>query len=212
MDSSGFTTCKFTRWFDVKYGVTREKADWVKVHICTGVKTNVVTAVEIKDKDAADVTQLPALVEATAKGFKISEVSADKAYAATDCFNAVEAAGGLLYAAFKSNATGAVGGIYERMFHLFSLYREHYLEHYHKRSNVESTFSMVKRKFGDCAAVQDRRRDGQRGAGEAAGAQPLLPDRGVVRTRHRPDVRREAGAGRRAEERAAVPGRVSGFP
>ena len=149
VDSSGFTTCKFTRWFDVKYGVTREKADWVKVHICCGVKTNVITAVEIKDKDAADVTQLPALIEATAKGFKISEASADKAYAATDCFNAVEGVGGKLYAAFKSNATGGVGGIYEKMFHLFSLNREAYLQHYHKRSNVESTFSMVKRKFGD---------------------------------------------------------------
>ncbi len=155
VDSSGFTTCKFTRWFDVKYGVTREKAEWVKVHICCGVKTNVITAVEIKDKDAADVTQFPALIEATAKGFKISEASADKAYAATDCFNAVEGVGGKLYAAFKSNATGGVGGIYEKMFHLFCLNREAYLQHYHKRSNVESTFSMVKRKFGDCAAVQD---------------------------------------------------------
>ncbi len=35
------------------------------------------------------------------------------------------------------------------MYHLFCLSREDYLRHYHKRSNVESTFSMVKRKFGD---------------------------------------------------------------
>jgi hypothetical protein len=27
--------------------------------------------------------------------------------------------------------------------------REEFLAHYHKRSNVESTFSMIKRKFGD---------------------------------------------------------------
>jgi hypothetical protein len=27
--------------------------------------------------------------------------------------------------------------------------RDEYLKHYHKRSNVESTFSMVKAKFGD---------------------------------------------------------------
>ena len=27
--------------------------------------------------------------------------------------------------------------------------REDFLAHYHKRSNVESTFSMMKRKFGD---------------------------------------------------------------
>ena len=206
VDSSGFTTCKFTRWFDVKYGVTREKADWVKVHICCGVKTNVIAAVEIKDKDAADVTQLPALVEATAKGFKISEVSADKAYAATDCFNAVEGVGGKLYAAFKSNATGGVGGIYEKMFHLFSLNREAYLQHYHKRSNVESTFSMVKRKFGD--ALRSKTDDAM--VNEALAkllcAQFMLSDIRVVRTEHRPDLRREAGARRCAEGRAAVPG------
>src|SRR5207244_2433725 len=28
-DSSGFCTSRFIRWFDVKYGVTREKAHWV---------------------------------------------------------------------------------------------------------------------------------------------------------------------------------------
>jgi hypothetical protein len=52
IDSSGFCTSRFTRWFDVKYGVTREEADWVKVHIAVGVATTVVTAVEILDKHA----------------------------------------------------------------------------------------------------------------------------------------------------------------
>ena len=35
------------------------------------------------------------------------------------------------------------------MFHLYNLNRDEYLAHYHKRSNVESTFSMIKAKFGD---------------------------------------------------------------
>ncbi len=35
------------------------------------------------------------------------------------------------------------------MFHLYNLNRDDYLAHYHKRSNVETTFSMVKAKFGD---------------------------------------------------------------
>src|SRR5438128_249973 len=34
-------------------------------------------------------------------------------------------------------------------FHLYCLNREDYLKHYHKRSNVESTFSMIEAKFGD---------------------------------------------------------------
>ena len=35
------------------------------------------------------------------------------------------------------------------MYHYFMFRREEFLAHYHKRSNVESTFSMMKRKFGD---------------------------------------------------------------
>jgi len=37
----------------------------------------------------------------------------------------------------------------EQMFHYFMFRKEEFLQHYHKRSNVESTFSMMKRKFGD---------------------------------------------------------------
>ncbi len=58
IDSSGFSTSKFERWFDHKYGVTRRRCTWIKVHIACGVKTNVVTAVRILDKDAA---RLPAV-------------------------------------------------------------------------------------------------------------------------------------------------------
>src|SRR5438552_2088447 len=32
VDSSGFTTCRFTRWFDHKYGQVRQQHDWVKCH------------------------------------------------------------------------------------------------------------------------------------------------------------------------------------
>ncbi len=35
------------------------------------------------------------------------------------------------------------------MLHYFRYKQAEFLEHYHQRSNVESTFSMVKRKFGD---------------------------------------------------------------
>ncbi len=35
------------------------------------------------------------------------------------------------------------------MFHYFQFNREEFLQHYHQRSNVESTFNMIKMKFGD---------------------------------------------------------------
>ena len=149
IDSSGFGSCRFERWIDEKYGAPRKKAVWVKVHIACGVKTNIVTAVRVLDKDAADSPQFTPLVKETADGFTIGEVSADKAYGSLANFETVAGCGGKGFIAFKDNATGAVGGHFEKAFHYFSFKREEYLQHYHKRSNVESTFSMVKRKFGD---------------------------------------------------------------
>ena len=56
----------------------------------SGVKTNIVTAVEILDRDAADSPQFKPLVEATAKNFTVKEVPADKAYLSHDNLELVE--------------------------------------------------------------------------------------------------------------------------
>src|SRR5438552_1026314 len=49
VDSSGFSTGQFMRWFDVKYGKEEDRRMWIKVHLMCGVKTNIVTSVEISD-------------------------------------------------------------------------------------------------------------------------------------------------------------------
>lgn len=149
VDSSGFGSSRYERWYDQKYGVTKQKCVWVKVHISCGVKTNCIAAVRILDKDAGDAPQFKPLVQETAKTFTVNEVSADKAYASNENFEAVVDAGGTGYIAFKSNHTGACGGLFEKMLHFFQFKQTEYMTHYHKRSNVESTFSAVKRKFGD---------------------------------------------------------------
>jgi transposase len=148
-DSSGFSTCRFERWFDIKYAKTVTERQWVKVHIMTGITTNVVSAVEILGKTAHDAPLLPPLLKTTAETFDIAEVSADAGYSSGDNMQAIVDVGAKPYIAFKDNATGGVGGIFAKMFHYYSFNKDEYLEHYHKRSNVESTFSMVKAKFGD---------------------------------------------------------------
>jgi transposase len=148
-DSSGFTTSRFTRWFDVKYGVVKQKQDWVKCHLMCGVKTNIVTAVEIHGQWASDIKLLPDLVNATAENFQISEVSADKGYASRKNVNAIVEKGATPFISFPSHHQGYGGGAWTKMFHYFQFRRDDFLQHYHKRSNVESTFSMMKRKFGD---------------------------------------------------------------
>jgi transposase len=152
IDSSGFGSSRHERWYDQKYGVTRTRCVWVKTHVACGVKTNVVTAVRILDKDAADSPQFVPLVRETKRHFEIGEVSADKAYASVENFEEVAGCGGQAFIAFKSNATGAAGGMFEKAFHFFQFNQAEYMERYHQRSNVESTFSAIKRKFGASVA------------------------------------------------------------
>jgi transposase len=149
-DSSGFSTSRFVRWFDHKYGRTVQKHEWVKAHIMCGVKTNIITAIEIGGRHAGDAPFLAPLVKTTAQSFTISEISADKAYSSDKNTNAVMAAGGTPFIAYKSSTLGNTGSVlWQQMFHYFMFKRDEFLQHYHKRSNVESTFSMMKRKFGD---------------------------------------------------------------
>jgi transposase len=147
IDSSGFSTNKFERWFDHKYGVTKQQCAWVKAHIATGVRTNVVTAVRVID--SGDYPEFAPLVKETAERFEISEVSADKAYSGLSNFEAVAECGGTAFIDFKRNAKCLAGGLFEKMHHYFQYRKDEFMQHYHQRSNVESTFSAVKRKFGD---------------------------------------------------------------
>jgi transposase len=148
-DSSGFTTSRFTRWFDHKYGEVRQKHDWVKAHVMCGVKTNIITAVEIHGQNAGDSKMLPALAGATAANFTMNEVSADKGYASKANYDSVARFGAVPFISFPDNHRGQGGGKWAEMYHYFNFRKQEFLQHYHKRSNVESTFSMMKRKFGD---------------------------------------------------------------
>ena len=47
VDSTGFSTSRFDRWFDHKWGKEKSKRQWLKAHAIVGVKTNVVTAIKI---------------------------------------------------------------------------------------------------------------------------------------------------------------------
>jgi len=149
-DSTGFSTSRFVRWHDEKYSGARSGRDWVKAHALCGVKTQVVTAVVIEDRDAGDSPQFKPLVRKTAANFTVKEVPADKAYLSHDNLALVESLGGTAYVPFKCNSQpGEPGSLWEKMYFYYNLRREEFLQHYHQRSNAESAFSMVKAKFRD---------------------------------------------------------------
>lgn len=150
VDSTGFRTTTFSAYNSEKYGMNKEH-QWLKAHICVGVKTNIVMAVTITDGTAGDSPQFEPLIKQTSEGFRINEVSADMAYSSRENLNTVNGIGGIPYILFKKSATDKQRGssMWVKMFHYFQLNREKFMEHFHKRSNIESTNAAIKRKFGE---------------------------------------------------------------
>src|SRR3989338_5416234 len=151
VDSSGFSTCRFDRWFSFKYGREVNSKIWLKAHVISGVKTNIVAGVKITKSFSHDTKEFPDLVTETAKTFTIKEVSADKAYLSRKNIKLVDKLGARSYIPFKENTSGKAKGslLWTKMYFFFMCNRAEFLQHYHKRSNVETTFHMIKSKFGD---------------------------------------------------------------
>ncbi len=73
---------------------------------------------------------------------------------------AVEAAGGMPFVPFKSNTLEPTkAGTWAKMYHLLMYERDAFMEHYHKRSNIETAYSMIKGKFG--SALRSKSDTGQ---------------------------------------------------
>ncbi|HJQ30928.1 MAG TPA: transposase [Pyrinomonadaceae bacterium] len=171
VDSTGISTCRFVRWYQAKYGwdfetgmmvegQTVEKKDWVKLHLMCGVKTNVVTSVEVTDRNAADTTYFKPLVDATAENFTMRQVSADKAYLSLGNLRHVSERQAMPYIPFKgdSKPTHSLDktGLWRQMYHYYAFNHDRFAANYHKRSNVETTFMMIKTKFGDALRSKSR--------------------------------------------------------
>ena len=149
LDATGFGTTGTVTWFHKKYEHDVDNGDWIKAHMMCGVKTNVVTSVEISGRDDHDSPFLPALVDATARNFAMREVSADKAYSSAKNLDVIASHGAEPFIPFKSNVTGKGNTpLWRKMWAYYQFQRDDFLAHYHKRSNIESTNSMIKGKFG----------------------------------------------------------------
>lgn len=153
IDSTGLGTSNTVTWQHAKYKDTKmmSKKDWVKIHCCIGTRTNVITAVEVSDRFGHDNTHFIPVLEATRKNFNVEKISADKAYSAMSHFAYAEAHGIQPFIAFRENATAKgdyATSVWQKAFHYFNLHRTEFLQSYNQRSNIETTFHMLKSKFG----------------------------------------------------------------
>lgn len=151
VDSSGFSTAMFGRWLDYKHRKVTTYRSWIKAHIMIGVKTKIVTGVVITEGNAADITQFSELTAQTSRNFNMREISGDKAYLSRDNLELVNEYGAIPFIPFKKSTRPAKKGssMWRDMWHFFNLNRDLFDQHYHKRSNVETAFQMIKSKFGN---------------------------------------------------------------
>jgi len=170
VDSTGISTGIHQRWVEHKWGAIRAeftdiedvtRRDWIKIHLMCGVKTNIVTSVKVTDNHAGDSPQFQPLVDATAQNFVMDEVSADKAYLSNKNLKAVAYHAARPYIPFKVDSTITAdkkqSQLWKQMYHYYAYNTERFMQKYHKRSNVESTFAMIKAKFGDKVRSKTKR-------------------------------------------------------
>jgi len=148
VDATGFSSSVHRRWYDAKYGRMQSTTEYVKAHAMVGVRTNVVTSVEVTPGNINDYPLLAPLLKSTTARFNVTKLSADKGYSGRSNVEAISAAGAVPLIAFKSNAKADAPGPWRESFDSFRNDPDAFYNAYHQRSNVETTFSMIKAKFG----------------------------------------------------------------
>lgn len=151
IDATGFSTFNKRKWSDIKRDVW-ERRDYKKLHIVCGVKTNVITSAKVTEGNAHDAPFFGDLVRETNSYFKIREICADAGYLSRENCAISEEVGATPYIFVKKNTrlrkiVTSSNITWRDMLRLWRDNEELFRQHYHKRSNVESTFSMIKRKF-----------------------------------------------------------------
>jgi transposase len=156
LDATGFSTAMYGQWL-TKRNVYKESRTFKKVHCMCGIKTNIITYIEVTDGNVHDTVMFDSLVKNTARNFNMREVSADKGYSNEKNLQLVAKHGAIPYIVFKKNSRISQDKmvIWRIMFRYFKDHKEEFMEHYHKRNNVETVFSMVKRKFGSHVRAKD---------------------------------------------------------
>lgn len=152
IDSSGFGAYQYERWMRVKWGSKKGYRNYLKGHVMIGTRTNIICSCEITPGNFSDVKQMPSLLFKTKDNFTVKEVSADKAYTSKMMFRIMGSLGMLPVIPFKHNAKLAKetdAPLWNEMFLFFKNNQKKFAEKYHRRSNVETVFSMIKVRLGE---------------------------------------------------------------
>ncbi len=150
IDSSGIAENKYLpRWSHVRQEYKKHRA-YKKIHCIVGNKSNVVASVIVTDGNKADSPHFKQLLKDAIENFDIKDICADMGYLARENLDYADDLGITPYIPFKKNSKSHSHGarMWNKMYRYFKDNPEEYAKHYHKRSNVESTFFMIEQRFG----------------------------------------------------------------
>ena len=164
-DASGFCSGVATEWMEAKY-YKRQDAKMInglEVHLMCGVKTNVITSVEVSGRWEIDYEYLELMIEATARNFKMKEVAADKGNSGVTNLRLVVDKGATPYIPFLKHTTPNhwkdKTGLWKRMWGFYTYRQDEFKARYHARSNVKSTSPCSSGSSAkDCGARRSGRR------------------------------------------------------
>ena len=150
-DATGIKTKLFSSWYSIRCQKEIKKRDHLTVHITTGVKSNIVTALNVENKSGKDNEIFREHVDKTIKNFYADEFSGDGRYWCKDnCKKVVEVGAKPYFKVWKNWSGKSRGCMPWKFMNLESKKNpEEYGKHYHKRSNVESTNMSKKMLHGE---------------------------------------------------------------
>jgi transposase len=169
-DSTGFGCRQYEKWMKTRYSEILDNQNnllrhFVRLHASIGTRTNVITAAEVTNSSIGDAPMFEPCAMITAKNFNVERYSMDKAYLSVKNMQIAQSLNFIPFIPFKANSVDHKRdehGLWNYMFNYFKDHREEFDKFYHRRSNVETTFSQIKVRLGEflkCRNLQGQKNE-----------------------------------------------------
>lgn len=149
-DMTGVSTKSYSTWFSLRCEKRLERREHIATHVTTSKILNSCVAIDVDCEKGKDSQYMRKHIKQISNDFLINDWCGDSMYLSRENCNAVSEAGGTPWFNPKKNTKVKQMGSrsWGLMVRTAKDNPEEFAKHYHKRSNVEATFSAKKRKFG----------------------------------------------------------------
>ena len=151
-DSTGYSSNRFTRWFNIRHDRTETKRGWIKLHSIIDIPTRAILDYHVTDGYAADITSMwPMMDRLGASGEDGNFFCLDSAYLARLLCDAIANRGWIPRILPKSNTVCKNGGsqAWGDMTRTHRDDLERFMSEYHQRSIIEAVFGAIKKMYGN---------------------------------------------------------------